>query len=686
MKFPYSMLLDFVQTALNAEQVGDLLTMAGFELEGIEEVDGEPVLDIKVMSNRGDGLSVFGLSREVLAKDRDAEPTDLYRRAASRFADEDPHPNAPTPRRSNAASVTIETPDCNRYACVTIENAANGEAPALVRQRLQQAGMRSISLLVDLTNYVMLEVGQPLHAFDYEKLVDGRIVVRKARAGERLTTLNGVEHELREDQMMICDAERPVAAAGVMGGLETEVDENTTRVLLESAHFLNTSVRRTRKQMGLNTEASYRFERSVDPEGVVAALHRFVELLREAIPQCVVSEVVDVYPGRQERQPVAVRVDRARKLLGVDIRDEEAQQHLERLGMEVAGHGDPFFVIPPTWRPDIVREEDLVEELGRVHGYEKIPEQLPQGTTTMGGPQGFYLQVDRLREAMTRLGFVQIVSHSLRDTSPLDDPNVQAIGPRHPASPEMSVLRTSLLPGLADALRRNGSRNLHLFEMGQVFGGPAENPVERKRLAVVSTGALLPQDRKGVAVDEADFFSLKGTLADAGAALGVSVTLAVPESVDARLHPTRQATVRVGPSEVGTLGQIHPNIAAELGLDPKTFLSEIDVERFLQETNDSVELRPISRNPAVRRDISLEIDKSVPWQEIEAAVVGASGDVLERHWLFDVFEGGNIPAGKHSLGIALQLRKLGATFTDEEANQVRERAVAALVALGGTTR
>ena len=284
MKFHVDMLKDFVSTSMSAEELGDLLTMAGFELEGIE---GE-VLDIKVVSNRGDGLSVLGLAREVLAKDRDASPTPLYQRAVERFVDVEIS-------AAPAATVEIQTESCTRYAACVIENVRNGEAPEWIKARLEAAGMRSISLLVDLTNYVMLELGQPLHAFDVAKLGTD-VVVRQAVAGERLTTLNGVEHELLPNQMMICDRTRPVAAAGVMGGLDTEVDGNTTTVLLESAHFVNTSVRKTRKQLGLNTEASYRFERSVDPEGVVSAIRRFVQLLRESTPEVVAHEIVDVYP------------------------------------------------------------------------------------------------------------------------------------------------------------------------------------------------------------------------------------------------------------------------------------------------------------------------------------------------------------------------------------------------------
>lgn len=669
------MLKDFVRTDLNADQVGDLLTMAGFELEGIEEVESEPVLDIKVVSNRGDGLSVFGLAREVLAKHDSAEPTDLYSRAAARFPDSGTF-------AANSASVAIETDDCTRYACRIWEGIENASAPDWIQLRLRQAGMRPISRLVDLTNYVMLELGQPLHAFDLDKLAGGRIVVRKAREGESLTTLDGKSHELRTDQMMICDAERPVAAAGIMGGAETEVDAGTTRVLLESAHFVNTSVRRTRKQLGLNTEASYRFERSVDPEGVVAAIARFTELLGEPG-----SQVVDLYPIKPVRKPVALRVDRAEMLLGMEIGADRAKRYLERLGMSVEENSDVLVVQPPTWRPDIIREEDLIEELGRVNGYEKIPETLPAGTTLLGGPGPRLRAVDVLREAALAEGFDQLISHSLRDFHPLDAATGdERIGPRVPASPEHQILRDSIWPSLADAAARNGGRDLHLFELGRVFSRQGESYTESREFGLLSTGTLLGRHRKNESIPEADFASLKGSLDGILARLGYSVTYQVPTSADRRCHPTRQAELQAGRVVVGKIAQIHPRIANELGLAEATFLAEIYVEALLDLAPNELSLKPISRNPAVRRDIALLIDKSVPFAKIESAVQSSAGPSLEKHWLFDVFDGTGIPEGKHSLGIGIQLRKLGANFTDEEANQVRESVVAALAELGGSTR
>jgi phenylalanyl-tRNA synthetase beta chain len=667
MKFPYSMLKDFVRTRLDAEQAGDLLTMAGFELEGIEQVEGDSVLDIKVMSNRGDGLSVFGQARELYAKDPEATPTQLFFRAAERF----PSTNQGSLELAeNAAS--IECGECKRFCIRAFENIPlNAQAPQWIRDRLERSGIRTISLLVDLTNYVMLEIGQPLHAFDRDKLSGGRIVVRNARAGERLTTLNGEEHEL-DGQMMICDAERPVGVPGVMGGLDTEVTEQTARVLLESANFLNTNVRRTRKQLGLSTEASYRFERSVDPESAPAAIRRFTELLLEVAPQAKFSNIVDRYPEPLVREAITLRPERASKLLGMKIPYPDAVAHLQRLGMGLEEDGLTFSVTPPTWRPDLIREEDLIEELGRIHGYERIPERLLEGSSSTGGAHGFSYWVDRLREEALRHGFVQTISHSLRDQHPLDSELIESTGPRNPASPDMAFLRNSVLPSLADAARRNGGKALNLFEVGRVFGKVG--------------GCFWEGDSIGFLSTDGGFFDLKGGLADALAASGIVPDYVAPSPPDLRLHPTRQAAIIANGVRLGVLGQLHPDLAAELDLPASCSVAELDLNQSFENRANSIELKPVSRFPSVRRDISILIPKEVPYQRISTAIAESGGDVLEKQWLFDIYTGKGIPEDSHSLAIALQLRKLDGTFTDEEANQVRERIVAALAGLGAILR
>jgi phenylalanyl-tRNA synthetase beta chain len=678
------MLRDFVETSLDAHQIGDLLTMAGFELEGIEEIGDEFVLDIKVMSNRGDGLSVFGLSREVLAKDLNSKPTALYREAANRFENTPCPPTFALPK--DAAS--IESQDCRRFAVRGFEGViANAQSPAGMQKRLDACGMRPISLLVDLTNYVMLELGQPLHAFDRAKLAESRLVVRQAKPGEKLITLNGDEHEL-DGQMMICDGAKPVGVPGVMGGLETEVTDDTSSLLLESANFVNKVVRKTRKQLGLSTEASYRFERSVDPDGVTAAMRRFTQLLTQVQPNIQVSEILDLYPQPLSPDKVTLRVERASMLLGMEITPDQAENYLSRLGMNVSRQGDNLEVTPPSWRPDIIREEDLVEELGRVHGYDRIPEALPFGSTPIGGSRGKELVKDRFRESLLRSGLTQIISHSLRSVHPLDEP-CERVAPRQPASPEHDTLRSSLLPCLADAARRNGGKDLQLFEMGKVFYQHEGEFAETTCAAVLCQGNLVPPQRQGEKVPQVDFFSVKAVLEDTFVNLGIADQLdfkSFDPGDDKRFHPTRTAAIYVGEIHVGTLSQIHPLVAKETGLESNTILAEVALDWLVDAVTPRLNIKSISRNPATRRDIAILIDKSTEFKQVALAIQTSGGELLEKYWLFDVFEGAGIPEGKHSLGIGLQFRKQGENFTDEEGNQVRDLIVAELAKLGATLR
>jgi phenylalanyl-tRNA synthetase beta chain len=680
MKVPYELLREYVQTSLSTEAIGELLTMAGFEVEGIETAEGEPVLDVKVMANRGDGLSILGLAREVLAKDPAARPGEPFQRAMARLG-------AGT-EDDGGGLVAIETPDCARYACRVFERVQNGASPEWLQRRLRQAGQRPISLLVDLANYVMLELGQPLHAFDMDRLEGGRIVVRQARPGERLTTLDGRTHDLSPDQMMICDAVRPVAAAGIMGGADTEVGPATRRMLLESAHFDAQSVRRTRKQLGLGTEASYRFERSVDPEGVVAALDRFRELYASITGGEAGQRLADLYPAPPQVRALTVRPARARAILGMEVEARQCREHLTRLGFAVSGTDEALRVVRPSWRPDVAGEIDLVEEIGRVHGFEHIPEAMPHGTTPQGGLSGISALEKTVRETMLRAGYTQIVSHTLCERHPLDFSHEWLMGPRNPHSPEAAHMRSSLLPGLAAAAQRNGARDLHLFEVGRVFLRGEYQIDESPELAILSTGALYPPHWRDGGGAQADFYSVKGAVECLMRALGVAAHFDHPRKPDRRFHPTRQAGLLVdeGKLWVGTVGQIHPDAAEEIGLPKLTVMAELDLLVIAGEPRQEVRMRPFGRNPAVRRDLSFLIDKAVPYAEVEAALSEACGALLERQWLFDVYEGKGTPEGRHSLAVALRLRRMGANLTDEEANEVRDRARAAVEALGAQVR
>jgi phenylalanyl-tRNA synthetase beta chain len=423
-------------------------------------------------------------------------------------------------------------------------------------------------------------------------------------------------------------------------------------------------------------------------------------------PEGVVIGLVDVYPKAFELSPIRVRMERACRLLGMDVDEGDARRYLESLGFQIdnpdvitqigelltravtPGAKGEFSARPPSWRPDVVREDDVIEEIGRIHGYDRIPEAPPQGTIIQGGVFGLQAFIDEVRESMLRSGFSQTISHTLRDAHPLDFTDNERVEVRNPHSPEMRYLRNSLLPGLAEAARRNGGRDLHLFEIGRVFVAGDFQYDESPELAILSTGALYPPHWLTPPTSNADFYSLKGVLEELGTTCKVHFHFDHPLNLDPRLHPTRQASVLAdeGNVHIGVFGQIHPDLAEELDLPEMTILAELDLLVLFSFRDDAMRLREISRNPAVRRDIAIAIDKSVPYARVEQALVEACGDLLEKHWLFDVYSGPGIPEGSHSLAIAIQLRKMGENLTDEEANRVRDRAVAALEGLGATLR
>lgn len=680
MKVPISMLRSLVDTPLGPEALGEMLTMLGHELEEILPGPHEPVLDVNVMANRGDVASVFGLARELLAKDPAARSTDLYKRLASglELGDEE------EPAAGRLATAHSWVDECPLYAFRVIQNVSHELSPPWLRTRLESAGFRPISLLVDLTNYVMLETGQPLHAFDLDKLSGQEIIVRHAAEGETLVTLDGVERKLEPNMTMICDASRPVAVAGVMGGLDTEVDETTRTCLLESAHFQPTSVRRTRKALGLATEASYRFERFVDPNCVVRALNRFCNLYHEITGAGPVPGAPTSRRDLTHSSPIPFRTERASKLLGFEVEPEEAVACLAKLGCRASADGEAFSVIPPSWRADLEREEDLVEEVGRILGYDRIPSLLPEGRSTVGGPRGFEAATDALRAELLANGFDQIVSHSLRARHPLSA-ETHPVKVRVPASPEASELRTSLLPGLAEAAVRNGAKRARLFEIGRVFEQVGEDRfAEHTAIALLGVGKISPDHFLSLDSDEESFFSLKGVLESLADCLARPLEFEPGE--DPRLHPTRQARVLAQGVPIGRLGQIHPAIAEQSGLAPTTQLAELDANALYETPAQPWTQRTIGRNPSIRRDIAVVVSKQIPYAQIEALVREAAGPRLERMWLFDIYQGPGIDEGSHSLALALQIREPGRNLTDEEANQVRDRVVAALETLGAKLR
>jgi phenylalanyl-tRNA synthetase beta chain len=734
MRVPFEWLQQYVKVEATAEEVAQRLMMGGLEPEGIEDSDIGPVLDVYVTPNRGDCLSMVGVAREVAA---------LYGLPL--------HAPSPPPSREGGAtaqqtSVTIEAPDlCPRYAARLVRNIQIGPSPDWMQARLEAAGQRPINSVVDVTNYVMLEMGQPLHAFDLDKLSGGRIVVRRAREGETLTTLDGEARTLSPQMLVIADADRPVAVAGVMGGAESEVGEDTVNLLLESAHFQPLSVRRTSRALGLRTEASYRFERVVDPEGVRRAVDRACELLAEIGQPQAEAGVVDIYPHPIPAREIKLRVRRASALLGMEITSHIAADSLRALGFDAQtephGATDTLIVHVPSFRADITMEEDLIEEVGRIYGYENIPETLPYGDTTQGGDsdEGRFLM--RIRRSLVECGLQEVVTHSLTAPSFFDAPAdaLRRVAIRNALSAEVGGLRHSLVPGLLETARHNATRGQHalaLFEIGRVWQNRTDAEGRTVPTETISVAGLLvgPLQEAGWQRDvrpmAADFGTARGIVErllqdlslpqatfappdstgkrEEGRVNGVSqragpwgkrrslpqAACAPPDSPGAQnpgagdpvevfphLHPGRMATIGLterSPGD-GCVGEVHPQVSARLELRDRVYVFEIALDA-LRCAADSEEprYRPLSRFPGVSRDLAPRVAQDLRYSRVEAAIRAVPSPILESFRLTDVFQGAPLPEGVKSLTLTFTFRASDRTLADAEVNDALARIRAAL--------
>lgn len=675
MRVTVEWLKDFVATDASAEEIGDTLTMLGLELEEIESSDLGPVLNFKVTPNRGDCLSVLGLARELAAKDiQKFRPTSLMTSAISGFMRGDENQSLADWR------ISIDNPNlCSRYAARAFSNIVIKPSSHKLQKRLIACGMRPINAIVDVSNAVMLELGQPLHAFDADTISDNHIVVRTARAKEKLTTLDDVSRDLSTNMLMICDEAKPMAVAGVMGGLATEVTDATTNIILESAHFEPAQIRATRKSLGMNTEASYRFERFVDPEGIVRALNRFADMLYSEIDADCIPGLCDVFANKTHPNRIMVREKRWNTLLGMGIPKAGASAILNSLGFQVSENKDGLDVTPPSWRSDIHREDDLVEEIGRVWGYENIPEVSPAGTTPLGGIAPLPAFLKKAREAMLRCGFVEVLNHTLGSVSELSG-NSTPVELRNPGSPDMSLLRTSILPGLAKTIRKNKGRHLCAFEIGSVFQVDNEFPM----LGIIMQGPMLGSHWEGGNAPKSDFYAIKGIVETLSKTLHRRISFS--DTNDNRLHSTRRARIMCSESEIGMLGQVDPAVAEKEDLPKDTVLAEINLVSLFNAPETVPVYSTLSPFPSLRRDLAMVVSTSVSYAEIESEIRNSAGPLLEDVWLFDRYQGKGVETGKHSLAIALVLRKSDGTLTDDEANGVLSDAWTRLQKLGATQR
>lgn len=633
------------------------------------------ILEIEITPNRPDALSVVGVAREIAALT--GAPFRFPRVVATEGEVE----------ASSLASVEVQAPDlCPRFCARVITGLTVKPSPPWLAQRLRAVGLRPINNLVDVTNYIMWELGQPLHAFDLDTLARHTVVVRRARPGERTKTLDGQERALGPDMALVCDPEHAVGIGGVMGGADSEVTGGTTRVLLEAAYWDPGSIRRTARTLGLSTDAAYRFERGGDIEAPPDVLARAAQLMAELGGGAVARGVIDVYPGPRPHRRVTLRMSRVERVIGASPPREEAVRILQALGFAVDDTGEDLQVVVPSFRRDIHQEDDLVEEIVRIWGYDRIPLTLAGGGEIQPITQPAGVRLGRLMgRALNAAGLSECVTWVFLDPDRLKrmgwaDPE-RLLALQNPLSVERSVLRPSLLPGLLEVVGLNANRQMpdvRAFEVGNVFAPhrpeDGDHPAhEDLRLGLVLTGLRAPRAWFTAARDRVDLYDAKGMAEAALQAAGVADARTVPwsdEQVPAFLEPGRAARLVRGTTDLGWFGEVALAAREVFDLPAPVFAAELSVTALTALPSPTVRYEPLPRFPAVQRDLAIVVSSEVTAGQVEAAIRALDLPLLSRITLFDVYTGGQVGAGRRSLAWSLTFQAPDRTLTDAEVSRV----------------
>ncbi len=648
MRILLSWVKEFVDAPEPAGELARALTKAGLTVESVAEERGETVLEIELNTNRPDAMNHFGVAREVAA---------IYGRELRRPKVE--FREAAKPAGESAAIEIADAALCARYVGRVAADVKIAPSPDWMRRRLEQCEIRAINNVADVTNYVLLEIGQPTHAFDLDTLGGARIVVRRAAAGERLTTLDGVARALDRESLVIADAKRAVALAGVMGGAETEISARTRNVLIESAWFDPASIRRTARRLNLHTEASHRFERGADVEAAPWAADRIAGLLEQLAGATVLAGRIDCYPSERRRTAIPLRASSLRRHLGIEIPPDEVERILEALGFRLDPREAGWEAIPPTWRLDVEREIDVIEEVARLYGYDRFPSRLPAWS---GGAEAApnARAEQRLAEAARSLGYDEAITYSFIGSAEAGRfGSWPAVAVRNPVSELQDVLRNSAVPGLLRAVEWNlnrGQNEARLFEIGRLYRAEGGTFSEPPVMALAATGRA----------KLVDFFHLK---ADVTSLLNLFAgqTFHVEQPTDSAYYRAgHSAQILADGVVIARFGEIHPELAAERKFRHPVLLAEIWLDRLYRLGLRQPSFRPLPRMPAVDRDFSLLLPEGTPFERI----VEAAGRPphLVRLEPVEIFRGEQVPEGKYSLLLRAVWQREDATLTDEEVN------------------
>lgn len=668
MKLPVSWLKEWVPvSASGGDDIAKRLTFAGLEIESVQEVAGDTVLEVNVTPNRGDCLSVRGLAREISA---------LYGVALKPM-------KAPALKglASSAIKINILKPKaCSRYALALIDGVRVGKSPDWLVKRLEQTGLRTVNNIVDVTNYVLMELGQPLHAFDRSRLSGNQITVRQAKSDEILKTLDGVDRKLLTDDLVIADAEGPVALAGVMGGAGSEVVDATTSIVLECAFFDPATVRRTSRRLGLISDSSYRFERRVDPESIHDALCRAVHLITELAGGRLVS-VADVSKEKIALPKIKFNPAEVGGVLGASWSDKEIRSSLQSLGFAIKPTGKKDWIVTvPSYRGDIERSIDLIEEVARLKGLNHIEEKFP--ALRCPAPVGSELGMQRrVKTLLIDLGLQETIHYSfVSDDMARILGNQDVVSLANPLSRDDATLRPSLLPSLLSAASlhaRHKMETLRVFELRNVFhGGDGEKPRETKMLSGLLMGSRLGS-HWGDGVKTTDFYDLKGVVESILRCLSLSERTAFSRSAVSYLHPGQQAEISVDGRKRGILGEVHPDILARFDLKKNAYVFELDWSHLETASRSQPRFKDYPRTPVVERDLALVLDEGIAAGDV-LAFIRSRDPVISEAKVFDLYRGNQIPAGKKSLAFSLRLSRPEQTLTDPEVNEIFNRVIEGL--------
>ena len=686
MKISPQWLRDFVDIPVDYIRLADELTLAGVAVEGISGEGDNTVFEMEITTNRPDAMNHYGVAREASALyDLPLKPIE---------------PKLPPSQGKSDVTIAIQEPDlCPRFTAREIRGVTIKSSPANIASRLQLLDQRPISNAVDATNYVLWESGKPTHVFDLDLLEGRRLVIRKARAGETLKTLDGVERKLSTEDLVVADAKKPVGLAGVMGGFDTMITEKTKNILIESAWWDPVTVRRMSKRHGIHTDASHRFERGADFESTVASTNRVAELILASGGGILVGDVIDVIARKLDLAPVELDLREVQRILGEKLSTIEISRILTRLGFAMlAGGEERYLVHIPSWRLDIEREIDVIEELARLHGYDKFSNTLPAYSGEVRELPDAHKDA-RLRSGLLALGYSETISLTFISK---DDARRFSTAPEldlaNPISDEASVMRTSMVPSMLNMLAYNlnrGSDNVRLFESGNVFEASGadsklvEKSLELKRISIGATGNVDAEVVRGLVPGASarpfSFFDLKGDIESLLAPFSHWTLYYDAQTAD-YYHPGRSARALLDGATVARFGQIHPDLVAARKLRQDVFVAEIYLDRLYQHDLRQVRYETLPRFPAVERDFSFVFDDGMEFDKIHQSVSGLGIAELRSFVPVEIFRGEKVGAGKYSILMRAMFQSSERTLRDDEVAQWAAQIAQALEGLGGLQR